>query len=216
MDRTGEPFASPHDPGLLAAYVEGRLDDEERRVLTLHLGACADCRQALAMLARVPGALPIAAKRRTVASPAWLALAATVLLAIVVVRRTDAPVAVDPPASTPSSVASAGALPTAPPSEIVEASPRLPAPAADPMLDPGLLVKRGATQRQVGGKTFRLVAGEWVDLEFDSRASLPTMPIRGDDERAALVQRIPALGPYAGLGNRVVVVFDGTVYRLTP
>ena len=37
MDRTGEPFTNPHDPGLLAAYVEGRLDDEERRVLYVAL-----------------------------------------------------------------------------------------------------------------------------------------------------------------------------------
>jgi hypothetical protein len=84
------------------------------------------------------------------------------------------------------------------------------------MLDPGLLVKRGAAQRHADGKSFRLVAGEWVDMGFDSTAPLPTMLIKGPDARAALVQRLPALGPYAGLGDRVVVVFEGTVYRFAP
>ena len=30
------------------------------------------------------------------------------------------------------------------------------------------------------------------------------------------IERLPALGPYAGLGDRVVVVVDGTVYRFAP
>jgi len=219
MDRTGEPFTSPHDPGLLAAYIEGRLDEEERRALTVHLGACADCRQALAMLARAPGALPLAAKRRLVASPVWLALAATVILATVAVRRLDGPIAggvEEGPASAGGGVAFSSATPPAPEPPIVEASPRASVPADDPMLDPGLLVKRGAVQRHTGGKSFRLVAGEWVDTGFDPTASLPTMLIQGPDERAAVVQRLPALGPYAGLGDRVVVVFEGTVYRFAP
>lgn len=217
MDRTGEPFASPHDPGLLAAYVEGRLDEAERRALTVHLGACADCRQALAMLARAGGVLPLAAKRRLVASPVWLALAATVILATFAVRRLDGPIAggaEEGPASGVGGVSSA--TPPAPHPAIVEATPRGSVPAHDPMLDPGLLVKRGAVQRHAGGKSFRLVAGEWVDSGFDPNASLPTRLIKGPDERAAVVQRLPSLGPYAGLGDRVVVVFEGTVYRFAP
>lgn len=212
-------MTSPHDPGLLAAYVEGRLDDEERRALTVHLGACADCRQALAMLARGAADLSLAAKGRPAVSPVWLALAATVILATFAVRRLDGPIAggvEEGPASAGGSVAFSTATPPAPHPAIVEASPRGSVPADDPMLDPGLLVKRGAVQRHAGGKSFRLLAGEWVDTGFDSTASLPTMLIQGPDERAAVVQRLPALGPYAALGDRVVVVFEGTVYRFTP
>jgi hypothetical protein len=217
MDRTAEPFTSPHDPGLLAAYVEGRLDEDERGALKVHLAACADCRRALAMLARVPGVLPIAAKRPPVAIPVWLALAATVILATLAVRRVDGPIAGEVgvrPSSTVGAVAAPGPVPPAP--AIVEAIPRVTAPAGDPLLDPGLLVKRGGAARRVGERSFRLRAGEWVDTSFDSTTSLPTVLIQGPDERAAVVQRLPALAPYAELGDRVVVVVDGTVYRFTP
>lgn len=206
-------MTTPHDPGLLAAYAEGRLDAGERRAMTLHLGACADCRRALAMLARA-GALPIAAPRKPVAIPVWLALAATVILATLAVRRPDGPLAsvVERGGET---VASAPATPSAPLPAIVEEAPPARVPADDPMLDPALLVKRGPV-RQAGGKTFRLRAGEWVDTAFESTASLPTLLIQGADERAAVVNRRPGLRPYAALGERVVVVFDGSVYRFTP
>jgi hypothetical protein len=84
------------------------------------------------------------------------------------------------------------------------------------MLDPTLLVKRGGATRQAGGKTFRLRSGEWVDTSFESAASRPTVLIQGADERAAAVKRMPGLGPYAALADRVVVVFDGSVYRFAP
>jgi hypothetical protein len=168
------------------------------------------------MLARGPGLDAIATRRPRVASPAWLAVAATIVLAILVVRRTDGPVPLDPPPALPSSAASPAVQPIAPPAAAVESSPRAPVSAPDPMLDPGLLVKRGTAQREVGGKTFRLRAGEWVDADFDSAAPLPTTLIKGPADRAAAVERLPALGPYAGLGDRVVVVVDGTVYRFTP
>jgi anti-sigma factor RsiW len=218
MDRAGEPFTSPHDPGLLAAYAEGRLDAEERRVMTVHLGACADCREVLAMLARAPGVLPVAAKRLPVATPVWLALAATLILATFAVRRVDGPIAggvEGKPASAVGGVTSSRATPPASPA-ILEPSPRARVRADDPLLDSGLLVKRGAAVRHAGGKSFRLLAGEWVDTGFDSTASLPTILITGPGERAAVVQRLPALGPYAALGDRVVVVFEGTVYRFAP
>jgi len=40
--------------------------------------------------------------------------------------------------------------------------------------------------------------------------------IRGADERSALLARIPELTPFTELGDRVVVVWDGTVYRFEP
>lgn len=217
MGQEGEPLTNPHDPGLLAAYVEGRLDDEERRALTEHLVACADCRQALAMLARAGVAHPLAAKRRRVASPVWLALAASVILATLAVWRLDGPRAggiQEGPASPGGGSASSRPTPEPHPTTAAS-SPRASVPA-DPLQDPGLLVKRGAALRHAGGKAFRLVAGEWVDTVFDPTASLPTTQVKGRDERAAVVQRLPALGPYAALGDRVVVVFEGTVYRFVP
>jgi hypothetical protein len=65
----------------------------------------------------------------------------------------------------------------------------------------------------VAGKTFRLVFGEWVDADFDSAALLPELSVSTPEERSALLARIPALAPYAALGERVRVVHEGAVYR---
>ena len=45
-------------------------------------------------------------------------------------------------------------------------------------------------------------------------AGLPEVDIGGPDERRRILSRLPALAPYFALGDRVVVVFEGTVYRL--
>jgi len=89
-----------------------------------------------------------------------------------------------------------------------------PKPGVD-TLDPGLLVTRGGGRR-VAGKTFRLAAGEWVDASFDPAAGLPISDVNGPDQRSSLLARLPALAPYAALGERVLVVFEGTVYRFRP
>ena len=216
MDQPEEPLTSPHDPGLLAAYVEGRLDAEERRAMTVHLGGCADCRQALAMMARAHAVLPFAAKPRRVVRPVWLALAASVLVATFAVRRADGPVApnVEPRPVSTAGIAPSSTLAAASPGS-AEPGPRGRLTPADPMQDPALLVKRGGL-RQAGGKSFRLMGGEWVDAGFDAAASLPTVLVTGPDQRSAAVERMPALRPYAELGPRVVVAFEGTVYRFGP
>lgn len=77
------------------------------------------------------------------------------------------------------------------------------------------LMKRGAA-RAVAGKTFRMTGGEWLDTSFDVSTALPTVIVRGRDERSAALQRIPDLVPYAELGDRVTVVWNGTVYRFEP
>jgi hypothetical protein len=82
-------------------------------------------------------------------------------------------------------------------------------------MDPSLLIRRGGT-RSVGGKTFRLVAGEWVDSAYDPALALATLYVRGDAERAALLSEKPGLRAYARMGPSVVVVFDGVVYRFQP
>jgi hypothetical protein len=79
-------------------------------------------------------------------------------------------------------------------------------------VDEGVLVLRGA-QRRVSGKTFRLVFGEWIDADFDAAAHLPEVTVSNAEERSLLLGRLPALAPYALLGDRVRVVHGGTVYR---
>ncbi|MGH7947230.1 MAG: hypothetical protein ACREF9_19820, partial [Opitutaceae bacterium] len=70
--------------------------------------------------------------------------------------------------------------------------------------------------RRIAGKTFRMTSGEWVDASFDPAAGMPTVAIRGAEERGAMLARIPELAPYTELGDRVLVVWQGTVYRFEP
>ena len=70
--------------------------------------------------------------------------------------------------------------------------------------------------RRVEGKTFYLVNGVWTDSEFKAVLGLPeTTLVFGSDEYFALLKQMPKLGAYFSLGQRVVVVFEGRVYRVT-
>ncbi|HEU4511459.1 MAG TPA: VIT and VWA domain-containing protein [Pyrinomonadaceae bacterium] len=75
--------------------------------------------------------------------------------------------------------------------------------------------KKSDNVRHVGGKTFYLVNGVWTDSEFKAEAKLPeTVLVFGSDEYFALLKQHTKLGTYFSLGERVVVVFDGRVYRV--
>jgi hypothetical protein len=214
-------LSTPHDPGILAASLEGRLDPREREALTSHLAGCDECRQALALLARAAheGLIPqpTPAVSRGVAWHRWLPLAAALVIGVATLTRQNwwaAPVAEPVPSQAP-----AGAS-TSPP---VTQSETVPSPASSPVaaeprspsLEPGVLVTRGAGRR-VAGKTFRLAKGEWTDASFDPAAGLPIRDVTGPDQRSSVLSLLPGLAPYAALGDRVLVVFDGTVYRFLP
>ncbi|HLL77647.1 MAG TPA: VIT and VWA domain-containing protein [Pyrinomonadaceae bacterium] len=76
---------------------------------------------------------------------------------------------------------------------------------------------RSAAVRNVGGKTFYLREGDvWTDAEFKADAKLPeTALVFGSDAYFDLLRREPKLADYFALGERVVVVFKGRVYRVT-
>lgn len=70
--------------------------------------------------------------------------------------------------------------------------------------------------RKVGDKTFYLREGVWVDSTFKPEAKLPeTALVFGSDEYFALVSREPELARFFALGERVVVVHKGRVYRVS-
>ena len=71
---------------------------------------------------------------------------------------------------------------------------------------------RGA-ERRVGDKRFRLVAGEWIDAAYDPMDARPVVAVTTPAERAVLLERLPALRPFADLGERVIVVHGGSVYK---
>ncbi|HEX7955646.1 MAG TPA: hypothetical protein VF508_01815, partial [Pyrinomonadaceae bacterium] len=61
--------------------------------------------------------------------------------------------------------------------------------------------------RKVGGKTFYLREGVWVDADFKAEARLPETALEfGAEEYFALLRREPQLARFFSLGERVVVV----------
>jgi hypothetical protein len=75
--------------------------------------------------------------------------------------------------------------------------------------------KTDAVQR-VAGKTFYVVNGVWTDSEFKAESKLPETVVKfGSDEYFALLKQYPKLGSYFALGERVVVVLEGRVFRVS-
>jgi Ca-activated chloride channel family protein len=65
------------------------------------------------------------------------------------------------------------------------------------------------------GKTFYLIEGVWTDSEFKAETKLPeTVLVFGSDEYFELLKQNPKLGSYFSLGERVIVVLDGRVYKV--
>jgi Ca-activated chloride channel family protein len=82
-------------------------------------------------------------------------------------------------------------------------------------VDDDELALRVLSSRKVGDKTFYLRDGVWVDSEFKAEAKLPETALAfGSEEYFALVSREPELARFFALGERVVVVHKGHVYRV--
>lgn len=208
------------DLNALAAFIDHRLSEADQASVVSHLVSCAECRALVATHAR--GQMPLEIQDQQAAGPTsrslfrpavWLPIAATLALATtaaLIVSRGDR---VAPSPTTPIAP-----QPSRPP---VEAPPQTTSPppppkVAPPATDPGSLATRRSGMQTINGKTFRLVAGEWIDAAYDPLAVLPVQEISGPEARAALIARIPALAQYAALGTRVTVVHDGNVYQFRP
>jgi Ca-activated chloride channel family protein len=71
------------------------------------------------------------------------------------------------------------------------------------------------TIRIAAGKTFYLREGIWTDADFKPAGTLPQTVIKfGSDEYFVLLKQKPRLAAYFSLGEQVIVVLDGTVYRV--
>jgi hypothetical protein len=197
------PDPAEHDPGDLAAFAEGRLDEGRRARLVDHLAGCRQCRETLARLAR--GLRESASVRSTqwrwISVAAAMAIGVTAAAGVLVLRQPEAVV----PATRPAPTADPAApTPGAPPPQQREPS----------AISPRAPTVRGSGVRIVGRKHFRLVAGEWIDESYDPAGALPTVDIRSASERSRTLADVPALAPFFRLGSKVTVVLDGTVYRL--
>lgn len=140
-----------HDLNLIAALVEGRLDERERARLMEHLADCGECRTVFAQLGRAAndGSLsgtgedaarrnadaPPPSRRHWTSSKVWFPIAASLAIAAVAIR-----LVVGPPETGGSSSPASGA------------STQTEKPISG---DEELLLKRSGG-RQVAGKVFRM------------------------------------------------------------
>ena len=70
--------------------------------------------------------------------------------------------------------------------------------------------------KNVGGKTFYLRDEVWTDSEFKPGWRLPETVIKfGSDEYFALLKQKRQLGDFFSLGEKVIVVFEGRIYKVT-
>lgn len=69
--------------------------------------------------------------------------------------------------------------------------------------------------KTAGGKTFYLRDDVWTDSEFKSGSTLPVTAVKfGSDDYFNLLKQKPRLGQFFSLGERVIVIFEGRVYRV--
>lgn len=69
--------------------------------------------------------------------------------------------------------------------------------------------------KNAGGKTFYLREGVWTDAEFKADSKLPESVLKfGSDDYFALLKQKPRLAQFFALGERVVVLFEGRIYRV--
>ncbi|HEY5401246.1 MAG TPA: VIT and VWA domain-containing protein [Pyrinomonadaceae bacterium] len=72
-----------------------------------------------------------------------------------------------------------------------------------------------SAMRRIGGKTFYLTNDVWTDSELKADAKLPETTLTfGSEAYFDLIKQKPKLADYFSLGERVVVVFEGRVYRV--
>lgn len=78
-----------------------------------------------------------------------------------------------------------------------------------------VFVQNTQINRFVGTKNFYNQNGVWQDAEFKSDAGLPEQTIKfGSDEFYALIKKEKELAQFFALGEQVVVVWKGGVYRI--
>jgi anti-sigma factor RsiW len=204
---TGDhPDGGEPDFDTLAACVDGSLSETERLTVVEHLGRCERCRIIVAELTR--------ARPAARATPGWtvaLPLAASLALAVAggglywAVRDQPVQQAAQPPAPTVSRANLPTPGDTAP---ATEPSRPVSPPAVSPPRPPDRT--RAAGARSLSGRSFRLVAGEWIDVEYRLVDGLPVEDVRTREDLDAR----DVLRPFAALGTRFTVVLNGRVYRV--
>jgi Ca-activated chloride channel family protein len=79
------------------------------------------------------------------------------------------------------------------------------------------ILLRNTNQSQfVANKSFINQQGVWIDAEYSEKAQVPEVSVKfGSDEYFRLVARETGIAQFLALGEKVVVVWKGKVYRIT-
>jgi hypothetical protein len=76
-------------------------------------------------------------------------------------------------------------------------------------------VANSLTNQFVGTKNFYNQSGVWQDAEYKAETQLPEVNVKfGSDEFYALLERERELAQFFSMGEEVVVVWKGKVYRV--
>ena len=79
-----------------------------------------------------------------------------------------------------------------------------------------IIVRNTAQNQFVANKNFINQSGIWVDSEFTEASRLSEVSIKfASDDYFKLVEREPGLATYLSLGEQIVIVWKGKVYRIT-
>lgn len=81
--------------------------------------------------------------------------------------------------------------------------------------DERILIANSAVNQFVGSKNFFNRSGVWTDSEYSAEAGREEVRVQfASDEYYKLIEKMPGLGQYFALGDQVVVVLKGRVYRV--
>ncbi|MEO7660400.1 MAG: hypothetical protein ABIV48_12375, partial [Pyrinomonadaceae bacterium] len=79
-----------------------------------------------------------------------------------------------------------------------------------------IIIRNTSVNQFVANKNFINQNGVWIDSEFNIEAKLPEVTVKfASDEYFRLVTKESGLAPYLSLGEQVVILWKGKIYRIT-
>jgi hypothetical protein len=98
---------------------------------------------------------------------------------------------------------------------MADADSSAPTPMATFVTAAGEEVSAAEVLRYAGSRAFVLREGVWTDTAFNPSAMTTIDILFASEEYFALLGEHPELGPAFALGQQVIVVLDGTAYRVS-
>ncbi|MFN0279563.1 MAG: VIT and vWA domain-containing protein [Pyrinomonadaceae bacterium] len=79
-----------------------------------------------------------------------------------------------------------------------------------------IIIRNTAQNQFIANKNFINQNGVWLDSDYSANTNLPEVAIKfASDEYFKLIEKERGLAPYLSLGEQIVIVWKGKVYRIT-